>query len=97
MQIDFIAKIIVNHPLISVKLYQVINYKQCKISTNKHLANKKITHDNILLKCHLLIYIKIISLYDCLRIRISTKIFRQKLDDVIVIITNIYIFDFITF
>ena len=31
VQIDFIAKIIVNHPLIYAKLYQAINYKQCKI------------------------------------------------------------------
>ena len=43
VQIDFIAKIIVNHLSICVKLYQAINYKQCKISTNKHLANKEIT------------------------------------------------------
>ena len=42
IQIDFIAKIIVNHPSICAELYQVINYKQCKISTNKHLPIKKL-------------------------------------------------------
>ena len=41
MQIDFIAKIIVDYSSIRVKLYQAINYKHFKISTNKLSANKK--------------------------------------------------------
>ena len=64
VQIDFIVKIIINHPSIYAKLYQALNNKQCKISTDKHSTNKKITHANILLNYHLLIYNKIISLYD---------------------------------
>ena len=40
--------------LINVSAYQ-LSINLCKISTNKHSANKKIIHGNIMLNCHLLI------------------------------------------